>query len=213
MKYDAIIFDLDGTLWDTREGIAASWGRTLRERFDATAVPSVAAVECIMGMTEQGIADTLFPQYGDMRLAVCRTCLEEELIYLPQYGVNVYVGVADMLGALAAKYSIFGVSNCQKGYMELFFDVSGCGKYFADYATEGSTGLKKADNIRLITARNAIKRAVYVGDTVLDEQSANQAGCDFIHAAYGFGTANQPVGRILTPLDLPQLLDKLESEQ
>ena len=29
-----ILFDLDGTLWDSSEGVAASWEKSLDEHFD-----------------------------------------------------------------------------------------------------------------------------------------------------------------------------------
>ena len=35
--------------------------------------------------------------------------------------------------------------------------------------------------------RNNIKKAIYVGDTVKDQEAANEAGIEFIYAKYGFG--------------------------
>lgn len=213
MKYDAVIFDLDGTLWDSREGIAASWGETLRTRYGADKVPSFDDITGIMGLTVNDIADRLLADYGDARYDVCRVCIDGENDYLRRHGAVIYDGVGDMLSALAATRRLFAVSNCQAGYIEAFFDQTGFGRFFADYETEGRTGLKKVDNIRLVMQRNGLHRGVYVGDTALDEHSAVAAGCDFIHAAYGFGTAEAPVGRIGAPMELPALLDALEAEE
>ena len=45
----------------------------------------------------------------------------------------------------------------------------------------------KGSNIRLCVERNALDRAVYVGDTEGDLNSSRKAGTDFIYAEYGFG--------------------------
>ena len=37
MKYDGILFDLDGTLWDATEAIAVSWAQALRDAPDVEA--------------------------------------------------------------------------------------------------------------------------------------------------------------------------------
>ena len=40
MKYDSVLFDLDGTLWDATESTAEAWRRTLKKRtFARPAVP------------------------------------------------------------------------------------------------------------------------------------------------------------------------------
>ena len=82
--------------------------------------------------------------------------------------------------------------------------------HFCDFACEGSTGLKKAGNIRLIASRNGLKAPVYIGDTVMDEHSAREAGCPFVHAAYGFGTAESPDAVIASPAALPGVIAALE---
>ena len=97
-----------------------------------------------------------------------------------------------MLAALSETRPLFIVSNCLDGYIECFLESSGLAARFRDWACEGSTGLKKAGNIALICRRHGLRRPVYVGDTRMDEQSAREAGCLFIHAAYGFGESEAP---------------------
>ena len=72
--------------------------------------------------------------------------------------------------------------------------------------------MKKADNIALIARRNGLKRYIYVGDTASDEESAALAGCPFVHAAYGFGTAKNPAAVIGAPLELLAVVDASDKE-
>ena len=39
MKYDGILFDLDGTLWDATEAIRVSWAMALESAPDVEAPP------------------------------------------------------------------------------------------------------------------------------------------------------------------------------
>ena len=51
MKTDGILFDLDGTLWDSCRVVAESWAETLRSAFGAERGHDREAVRGIMGMT------------------------------------------------------------------------------------------------------------------------------------------------------------------
>ncbi|MFR3320025.1 MAG: HAD family hydrolase [Lachnospiraceae bacterium] len=93
---------------------------------------------------------------------------------------------------------VFIVSNCQSGYIELFLKKTGLAPYVTDTECFGDTGMKKAENIRLVVARNGLQLPVYVGDTKGDEEAAHAAGVPFVHAAYGFGRAGQPEAVIET---------------
>jgi phosphoglycolate phosphatase len=62
-------------------------------------------------------------------------------------------------------------------------------------------------------ARNGLKKAVYVGDTAGDEKAARDAGCSFIHAAYGFGQAEAPDAAAQSPAELEVLIHGMEEEQ
>ena len=77
--------------------------------------------------------------------------------------------------------------------------------YFTDWECSGRTGLPKGENIRLVVERNHLQAPVYVGDTRLDYEAAQQAGVPFIHAAYGFGTI-EGVTAIHKPVELLELI-------
>ena len=208
MNIDGIIFDLDGTLWDSCRVVSESWGETLRRQYGIEHGPTAAQVKSIMGMTADEIADTLFTGYGKNFREICVACIHGENDYIADHGGDVYPGVPEMLEMLSGRFPLFIVSNCLDGYIECFLKSSGLGVRFRDWACEGSTGLKKAGNISLIAARHGIAAPVYIGDTVMDERSAREAGCPFIHAAYGFGGCEHPDAVIETPAELITVLEQ-----
>ena len=206
MKTDGILFDLDGTLWDSCRVVSESWGLTLRRDFGAAEGPGPADVRGIMGMTAAQIAEALFSGYGERAEEICLACIHGENAYIARHGGDIYPGVGEMLSALSGRYPLFIVSNCLEGYIECFLESSGFGPLFRDHLCEGETGLPKAGNIARLVERHGLRRPVYVGDTRMDERSAREAGCPFIHAAYGFGTAERPDAVISEPLALLELL-------
>ena len=185
--FDGILFDLDGTLWNSSAEVTASWNIVLqREGVDRPPFTDVD-IAGVMGLTLPDIAARLLPALPrERQLALIDACCEEENIYLAAHGASVYP-TSEELAALAARYPLFVVSNCQAGYIEAFYEGTGLGVYFKDFESAGNTGLPKWDNIALVVKRQGLKRPVYVGDTDWDYQAARRAGVPFIHAAYGFG--------------------------
>ena len=63
MKYDGILFDLDGTLWDATEQIAASWNDIIAGAKEALAPygkgapPTAADLRAMCGKTMDAIAE------------------------------------------------------------------------------------------------------------------------------------------------------------
>ena len=101
-------------------------------------------------------------------------------------------------------YALIIVSNCQDGYIQDFLDFADMRGLFGDFESAGGTGLSKGENIKLVIERNSIDKAVYVGDTQGDLDSADFAGIPFIRAAYGFGQMNRPVPEIREFCELPE---------
>ena len=209
IKTDGIIFDVDGTLWDASENLAKAWTRTVQS-FGVDEEISVKDIGDILGMRAKEIADHFRPRLGEKADEIMKAALEQELGYLMEHGARVYEGLGEALEALKAMgLRFFVVSNCGKGYIETFFEVSGLGHYFESWECEGSTGLSKAENIRLVAERAGLKAPVYLGDTKGDERSTRQAGYAFIHAAYGFGEAEAPDAVIRDIRELPEIIEKI----
>lgn len=206
MKYDGILFDLDGTLWNATEAIAESWKRALADAPDIKAPPTIAQLEGVMGMTAERLMATLFPGISEKRGAeLFERCCEVENDYLRRHGGKLYEGMEDTLKILSEKLPLFVVSNCNREYISCFLDAHGLNRYFQDWECIGRTGLQKWENIKLVMERNQIATPVYVGDTEMDHEAAEKAGVPFIHAAYGFGQV-PGTEKIHKPADLLRLL-------
>lgn len=98
------------------------------------------------------------------------------------------------------------VSNCQAGYIETFLSWSELTRHFADIECWGNTRRAKPYNLATVIERNQLRRPVFVGDTQGDCDAAQANGCQFIHAAYGFGDASSADARIHAFSDLGALL-------
>lgn len=191
MKTDGIIFDMDGTLWDTCKIVADSWTAALRDA-GVEKVFSVEMIRSCMGLMMEEFAAKCMPEIETaQRLFYLKKCFEYENKYLRQHGGLLFSGVTETLAALKEKYPLFIVSNCQDGYIEAFFAGNDTGHFFKDYENPGRTGLSKDGNIRLICGRNDLKSPVYVGDTKGDMDACKKAGVSFIYAAYGFGDVTE----------------------
>ena len=201
---DSIIFDLDGTLWDARENVCASWNVVLAQRWPELGQLTTEQFSAQMGKLMPDIGRALFPQLTpEQSDAVVDACGIFENEFVAQHGGVLYDALEQTLAELSASYRLFVVSNCQSGYIEAFFAAHGLGKYFTDIECYGNTQLTKAENIRLVVERHKLAAPVYVGDTALDGRSAAEAGVPFIWAAYGYGQAEGYAARIDTPVELP----------
>ena len=206
MICDGVLFDLDGTLWDSVSSVTASWNQSLRDDLHIPLSLSEAEVRGVMGLTAEEIADRFLSGYPNRKQEVVLTLLEKENDYIRRHGAAVYPGVRELFSSLSAELPLFLVSNCMKEYLLCFEEVAGVEAYVTDWACIGSPCGSKAENIRHLVNKYSLSHPVYVGDTEKDEAAAKEAGCRFIHAAYGFGSAERPDGVIRSLPELPGLL-------
>lgn len=192
MDIDSIIFDLDGTLWNTIEGVCDVWNMILGKHPNIKRVISPSDMEKCMGYTIDVIGKKLFPDLDQSsQINLMKECCDAEQIYLGEHGGILYPKLEETLIALSEKYKLFIVSNCQDGYIQCFFKAHKLDKYFMDFECSGKTGLPKGENNKIIIQRNELKNPIYVGDTNGDAESAIVAGIPFVYANYGFGNVEK----------------------
>jgi len=191
-KFDSIIFDLDGTLWDSTNNVAKAWQKAKEEvdyvPFDFTQ----ETIRSITGMTYKAIFEKLLPFLDDeKRNAFKAICSKYELETLYSKGGDLYPDLDATLKYLLANYKLYIVSNCQSGYIEVFFKISGMEHYFSGHQCYGTKNQPKFENILDIVKDHNLTAPVYIGDTMGDYDAATKAGVPFIFAAYGFGVVDQ----------------------
>ena len=205
-----ILFDLDGTLWDSSANVINSWNKCIAEQSDLGLVFTQADMQSYMGKTLEQIADLMFPMLPEEdRLSLIRKCTEEENKYLLTHTADYFPEEKETLEKLSEDYFLAVVSNCQDGYIQVFLDQCGFGSLFSDFECAGRTGKDKGDNIKLVMERNGLESCVYVGDTEMDGEAAEKAGIPFIHAGYGFGSPKKYAARINAIAELPAAVGKL----
>lgn len=188
---DSIIFDLDGTIWDSIDTVLIAWNRVIKNHGEIKKELTRRDFEGTMGLQMPDIMQSLFPHLSEkLRLDISRECGEIELEYVKQRGGSLYPNAESVLDRLSKKYKLYIVSNCQDGYIEAFFEYHNMGKYFSDYENPGRTGLSKGENITLLIKRNNLASPIYVGDTEGDLTAARFAKIPFVYAKYGFGQVN-----------------------
>ncbi|HKL99374.1 MAG TPA: HAD family hydrolase [Mobilitalea sp.] len=192
--HDSIIFDLDGTLWDSTQGVTTAYNIVLKEKYpEVTDTVTAEKLKGLFGLLLDEIGIRLFQSVSrEKALQVIKDCCDYENEYLAITGGTLYDGLEDTLKELHQKYKLFIVSNCQAGYIETFFKANpSLEQYFSDYECPGRTGKHKADNIKLVVERNQLNNPIYVGDTQGDANAAKAAGVPFVYARYGFGDVKE----------------------
>ena len=200
---DSIIFDVDGTLWDSTAICADAWNTIIKQETDLDLHITEKTLKGLFGRLLPDIAKAIFPDYSTERqLYLIDQCCQEEQRALLAHCAPLYPELEETLRELSKKYRLFIVSNCQAGYIEVFLESSKLGPYFEGHLCPGDTGNAKADNIRQIIHDYNLNSPVYVGDTDGDYKATKAAGIPFVYAAYGFGTVTTPDYTIKQPKEL-----------
>ena len=211
MKDVLLLFDLDGTLWDSAPAVAEAWNEVFRRECPGLKPLTVEDIHGVMGMTMKEISLALYPDI-DMprRDEIFDICCRHEVEYLYTHCGTLYPDFRSVMESLKTEgYDLAVVSNCQEGYVRAFLISSGASDLFIDYEEWERTGLTKGENIRLVMERNGYDKGVYIGDTKKDREAALQARIPFIHAAYGFGEVDSADGIISSLKDLPGEISRM----
>ena len=189
MNYESLIFDIDGTLWDSRALVAEGYNLQLKDEGLEHLFVNAEQLKALFGKVMTEIADVIFAEIPlPERYALMERCMARENRYLQENPCAIgYPGVKETLIRLAESHRLFIVSNSQRGYPELCIRKLGLGSCIIACLCFGDTGTSKGKTIRTLMQRHNIRSCAYIGDTQGDYEATLEAGIPFIWASYGFG--------------------------
>ena len=188
MRYDLVVFDVDGTLFDTSEGIFSAVDMTT----DSEGLERIPRSE-LRTYIGPPLARSFMRTYGVDANEAERLARVYRGFYMERFsGLAVmYPGIPELLdrirdagarmSVVTHKYEVSAKELLDRfGILGHFDGVYGCD-------SEGLPG--KASCIRKCLSDTNVRkdRCVMVGDSISDLEGANGAGVDFIGALYGFG--------------------------
>lgn len=196
---DSIIFDLDGTLWDSSEQVYQYWSMCFPDL-------SPSKVKESFGKTLPEIAEL-----WEIPIEQVHQIQRGENLYLRRNPAIPYAGLKQTIKYLKEQsYRLFIASNCQAGYIETFLWTTGLGKYFDDFICYDDLGKNKDFSIQNMIQYHALS-PVLVGDTENDLLAAKLNNIPFIWAEYGFGSKS--IGKVQRSIkslsELPSLLRRI----
>ena len=193
--YDALILDVDGTLWDITSYAKEAYDRGFFEIAGKRVNISADDLKKEFGKPTEEISKNMWLKYAGSELPerdlilklrdACDSMTNEALL---GGGGTAYPGVVETLRRLSKVLPVYVVSNCQKCYIDICLKNIGAAQYISGQLCYGETGLGKADNIRILCERFGVREPVYIGDILADADASLAAGADFIWASYGYGS-------------------------
>ena len=198
MQYESLIFDIDGTLWDSRALVAEGYNIQLKAEGLEHLCVTAETLKPLFGKVMTEIADSILATIPpEQRYDLMERCMETENNYLFENECKIgYPRVLETVEQLAKKYRLFIVSNSQCGYPELCINKLGLTPYIEGHLCFGDTGTTKGKTIRTLMEKYNIQNCAYVGDIQGDLDATVEAGIPFIWAAYGFGKVTEYAAKI-----------------
>ncbi len=210
-KLDAILFDIDGTIWDTTQVVAEAWREAIRKHSDLPADFDGDTIGALFGKPMDDIFHALYPQMTDETLVkVIPNHYAYEERYFRVRKPEPYHGVRQTLAQLSDMYPLYLVTNGQKGYAETMLDATGLSSCFQGWLSYGDTYASKDVTIRRLMEMYDIRHTCYVGDTMGDMEASKKAGIPFIYCAYGLGWVKGAEYEITSMDELPAVIHTLE---
>ena len=208
MEFESLIFDIDGTLWDSRAIVAEGYNRQLRAEGLAHLQVTVEDLTPLFGKVKEELAEALFALLPEeARNALIDRCMDSEREFLADMECAMgYPNVRETLEALAKRHRLFIVSNCDRGYPELCMEKLGIGHLIEGHLCYGDTRTPKGETILRLMDTHRISSACYIGDTQGDANAARTAAIPFVYCTYGFGQVDAYWKKIDAFKDLLTLL-------
>jgi phosphoglycolate phosphatase len=196
--FDVIVFDLDGTLADTAPDLAAALNYTLGVLGRPGVEPD--SVRHLVGHGAKALLRKGLAESGDAGEELVECGFP---IYIDYYAANIcagtklFPGIERAMDVLAARGVAFAIcTNKPARLTDLLLDALGWRDRFAAIVAADTFPVKKPDPlpVREAIARAGGGRAAYVGDSIVDADTARAAGIPFVAVSFGF--SDRPVAEL-----------------
>ena len=198
--FDAVLFDLDGTLVATErfwpDAARAGALRAFLELGLEREPPTRAQWMSLVGLPlEQGFAQLFADLPEPARRVLRRRCEEAEHELLRDGAAAPLPGVLETLAALRERGVRTGIaSNCGRGYLEAMMQGLGLARWIEEGRCLDSRGVSsKADMVDDLLATFGTRSAVLVGDRSGDRDAAWANGLPHVHLARGYAAEGELV--------------------
>ena len=193
---NAVFFDVDGTLFDTKADLAATVNHTRRDM--GLAEWPEDAIIANVGQGAKYLLERSIPEIGsgDVRRPEIETVFRSHYAEHCIERVRPYPGVMDVLAKLSDGGWLMGVNTNKPNFaVKLILEKFGMTRFFGNAVVAGGDGIElkpSAQSIRECASRLGghilSSRDWMVGDSWTDMQCAANAGVRGAFCAYGFGT-------------------------
>lgn len=184
MRFDGVIFDFDGTLADTSEGVLESVEYALK-KIGSPAFPREVLKGFIgpsLFISFQRITG-LTPENAELAVEYYRETYSREGIFK----LKLYDGMRELLGELKSRGAKISVASA-KPQVSLDVVVKHLNlETVFDKVVGPSLAVKSDDKKELVAAARLTEKTVMVGDAIYDMRAAKETGVASIAALYGFG--------------------------
>ncbi|HKI86330.1 MAG TPA: HAD-IA family hydrolase, partial [Thermoanaerobaculia bacterium] len=188
----AIVFDLDGTLIDSRADLAASINR-LRQSHGLSSL-SLAEVSERVGRGARVLVERSLPEEmgGPELESSYRWFLADYAEHCTE-ATQPYPGIVDLLEEVAARYPMALATNKPEAMTRKILAHLDLARFFAVVVAGDTLAVKKPDPAVLHHLEQPLRVRVadflLVGDSEVDAETAHAASCRLALVSWGFGRA------------------------
>ena len=217
-----VLFDLDGTLTDSRPGILRSTRYALRRLNEATGgsapIPEESALDYMIGPP---LRDTFAKMVGPSLVEAMMGFYRERYQKTGLFENTVYEGVPETLAALrSASYRLFVATSKNEADARRILDHFALSQYFSEiYGAQNDGGRAiKSELIGYLLEREGIgasaENVAMIGDRKYDVLGAKAVGISAFGALWGYGAREELMlagadAVIETPRQIPAIVERL----
>jgi len=218
--FDAVLFDLDGTLVATERFWPDAAREACLEAFPRLGITRPIPPSSVwMDMVGQPLERAFEAAFGELapatRGALMEACVEHEHRWLARGVVALLPGVERTLRELTEAGVQLGIaSNCGADYLQLMLRRGGLGRWITEARCLASPGVQdKADMVEDLLLTFGTRSAVMVGDRRGDRDAAWANGLPHVHIDRGYASTPERIDAEAILEGMDQLMPRLRQRE